>query len=91
MQQQDGQIDQLAQQDPSQRAQETMLRMGQQMREQGHVNEAAQMYLQLMRDYPDTQASRAAANALIDLAQYLEQNGMPHMALELYRKLEDLQ
>lgn len=91
MEQQDGQLDRLAQQDPSQRAQDAMLRMGQHMREQGHVNEAMQMYVQIMQEYPGTQAATAASNALVDLAQYLEQNGMPHMALELYRKLEDLQ
>ncbi len=92
MQQQSGQeIDKLAQQDPSQRAQEAMLRMGQHMREQGHVNDAMDMYLKLMQDYPETQAARAAANALVDLAQYLEQNGMPHMALNVYRKLEQMQ
>lgn len=92
MQQQSGQeIDKLAQQDPSQRAQEAMLRMGHHMREQGHVNDAMDMYLKLMQDYPETQAARAAANALVDLAQYLEQNGMPHMALNVYRKLEQMQ
>lgn len=84
-------LDRLAQQDPSQRAQEAMLRMGRNLQEQGHVHEALDMYLQVMDDYPGTQASRAAANALVDLAVYLEQNGMPRMALDVYRKLEEYQ
>lgn len=83
--------EQLAQQDPSERVQETMLRMGRHLQEQGHVNEAMDMYVKLLEDYPDTQASRAAANALVSLAQFLEQSGMPHMALHVYRKLEEFQ
>lgn len=84
-------MDQLAQQDPSTRLQEAMLRMGRHLQEQGHVNEAMDMYVKLLEDYPDTQASTAAANALVDLALYMEQNGMPHMALNVYRKLEQFQ
>lgn len=92
MENQQGQeIERLAQQDPSERVQEAMLRMGRHLQEQGHVNEAMDMYVKLLEDYPDTQASRAAANALVDLAQYLEQSGMPHMALNVYRKLEEFQ
>jgi tetratricopeptide (TPR) repeat protein len=81
-------IDHMAQMDPSLRAQEMMLRMAAGMRDQGHVHEAIDMYMRLLEDYPDTQASKAAANALVDLAQYLEQNGMPHTALDVYQKLE---
>src|SRR5689334_3837300 len=82
MENQQGQeMDQLAQQSASERAQEAMLRMGRNLQEQGHVNEAMEMYVKLLEDYPDTKASTAAANALVDLAQYLEQNGAPHMAL----------
>ena len=84
-------LDRMSQQDPSERLQEAMLRMGRHLQEQGHVNEAMDMYMKLLEDYPDTQASTAAANALVDLAQYLEQNGMPHMALNVYRKLEQFQ
>lgn len=90
-QQQGRELDRMAQQDPSERLQEAMLRMGHDLRQQGHVNEAMDMYVKLLEDYPDTQASVAAANALVDLAQYLEQNGMPHMALNVYRKLEQFQ
>jgi TolA-binding protein len=90
--QQDGQeLNRLGQQDPSTRVQEAMLRMARDMREQGHVHEALQMYTQLMEDYPGTQASTAAANAMVELAQYLEQNGQPHTALFIYRQLEELQ
>lgn len=81
----------MAQQDPSLRVQETMLRMAGNMRDQGHVHEAIDMYMRLLEEYPDTQASRAAANALVDLAQYLEQQGMPHTALDVYQKLEQFQ
>jgi TolA-binding protein len=94
MQSQQGQgqeIDRLGQQDASTRAQEAMLRMGRDLQQKGHVNEAMDMYLTLLDDYPGTQAATAAANALVDLAQYLEQNGMPHMALNVYRKLEEYQ
>ena len=91
-QQQQGQeMDQLAQQDAGQRAQEAMLRMGRDMQGQGHVNEAMDIYVKLMQDYPGTKAATAAANALVELAQYLEQNGMPRTALNIYRKLEQLQ
>lgn len=90
-QQQGRELDRLAQQDPSERVQEAMLRMGHHLREQGHVNEAMDMYVKLLEDYPDTQASTAAANALVDLALYLEQNGMPHMALHVYQTLEQFQ
>ena len=92
MESQQGQeLDRLAQQDPSQRAQEAMLRMGRNLQAEGQVNEAMDMYVKLLEDYPATQASTAAANALVDLAQYLEQNGAPHMALNVYRKLEQFQ
>lgn len=84
-------LNRLSQQDPSLRVQEAMLRMAQDMRNQGHVHEALDMYMHLLRDYPDTQASQAAANAMVDMAQHLEQQGMPHMALEVYRKLEEFQ
>lgn len=84
-------IDQSAQRSASVRAQEAMLRMGRDLQAQGHVNEAMDMYVKLLEDYPNTQASEAAANALVDLAQYLEQNGAPHMALNVYRKLEQFQ
>lgn len=89
--QQGQEVDRLGEQDASQRAQEAMLRMGHHLREQGHVNEAMDMYMKLLEDYPDTKAANAAANALVDLAVYLEQNGMPHMALNVYRKLEQFQ
>ena len=89
--QQGQELDQLSQLDPSKRLQEAMLRMGRHLQEQGHVNEAMDMYMKLLEDYPGTQASTAAANALVDLAVYLEQNGMPHMALNVYRKLEQFQ
>jgi TolA-binding protein len=82
--------DQWAPKDASQLAQEAMLRMGRNLQAQGHVNEAMNMFVQLLEDYPDTQASDAAARALVDLAEYLEQNGAPHMALNIYRKLEQL-
>jgi TolA-binding protein len=88
--QQGSELDQLAQQDPSKRAQQALLRMGRSLQQEGHVHEAMDMYLKLLEDYPDTPAARAAANALVDLAQYLEQNGMPHIALNVYRKLEQL-
>lgn len=84
-------FDQSAKRSASERAQEAMLRMGRDLQAQGHVNEAMDMYVKLLEDYPDTQASEAAANALVDLAQYLEQNGAPHMALNVYRKLEQFQ
>ena len=84
-------INQLAQPDPSVRAQDMMLRMAANMREQGHVHEAIDMYMRLLEEYPDTQASRAASNALVDMAQYLEQHGMPHTALEVLQKLEQYQ
>jgi TolA-binding protein len=84
-------LDQSAQRSASERAQEAMLRMGRDLQAQGHVNEAMDMFVKLLEDYPDTQASEAAANALVDLAQYLEQNGAPHMALNVYRKLEQFQ
>lgn len=90
--QQDGQeLQRLSQQDPSERVQEAMLRMGNDLREQGHVNEALQMYTSIMQDYPDTPAATAAGNALVELARFLEQNGQPHMALFVYQKLEELQ
>ena len=92
MQNQQGQgFEQPGQQDPSERAQQALLRMGQNLQQQGHVHEAMDMFMTLLEDYPDTQAARAAANALVDLAQYLEQNGMPHVALNVYRKLEQFQ
>lgn len=92
MNEQPGQeLNQLAQQDPSLRVQEAMLRMALDMRNQGHVHEALDMYMKLLEDYPGTQASRAAANGMVDLAQYLEQQGMPRMALEVYQKLEEFQ
>ena len=92
MESQQGQdFGQLAQQNPSQRAQEAMLRMGRDLQAQGHVHEAMDMYVKLLEDYPGTQASQAAANALVDLAEYLEQNGSPRMALEVYRTLEQFQ
>jgi tetratricopeptide (TPR) repeat protein len=87
----DQQINQLAQKDASQRAQEAMLRMGRDLQAQGHVNEAMDMFVKLLEDYPDTPAANAAANALVDLAEYLEQNGAPHQALNVYRKLEQFQ
>lgn len=90
-QQQGREVDRLAQQDPSQRVQEAMLRMGQDLQQKGHVNEAMDMFVRLLEDYPGTQAATAAANALVDLALYLEQNGMPHMALHVYQKLEQYQ
>ena len=84
-------LNRLSQQDPTLRVQEAMLRMAQDMRNQGHVHEALDMYMRLAQDYPGTQASRAAANAMVDLAQYLEQQGMPHLALDVYQKLEEFQ
>jgi hypothetical protein len=86
--QQGQELDRLGQLDPSQRVQEAMLRMGHDLRAQGHVNAAMDMYVKLLADYPGTQASTAAANALVELAQYLEQNGAPHMALHVYQTLE---
>ena len=92
MNEQQGQeLQRYGQQDPSERLQEAMLRMGRDLQQKGHVNEAMDMYMKLLEDYPGTQASTAAANALVDLAVYLEQNGMPHMALNVYQKLEQFQ
>ena len=84
-------LHQMAQQDPSVRVQQAMLRMAQNMMEQGHVHTAADTYIQLIEQYPGTDAARAAASAVADLGQYMEEHGMPHNALELYRKLEELQ
>ena len=89
--QQGQELDRLAQQNPTQRAQEAMLKMGRNLQEQGHVHEALDMYMKLLEDYPGTQASTAAANAMVDLALYLEQNGMPRIALDIYQKLEQFQ
>jgi hypothetical protein len=85
------QMDQLAQQDPSRRAQEAMLHMAGDMQAQGHAHEAIDMYTKLLDDYPDSQAARAAANALMDLAQGLEQSGQPRLALEIYQIVERYQ
>lgn len=83
--------DQFAGPDPTRHAQEMMLRMASDMRSKGHVHQALGMYKQLLDDYPDTQASQAAANAMVDLAGYLEQNGQPQMALHVYQILEQYQ
>ncbi len=85
------QIDNLAQQDPSSRVQEAMMRMASDMRAQGHPHEAIDMYTKLMDDYPETQAARAATNALIDLAKEMEQQGMSRLALEIYQIVESYQ
>ncbi|HEU5344131.1 MAG TPA: tetratricopeptide repeat protein [Ktedonobacterales bacterium] len=89
--QQGQQMDQLAQPDPTLRAQQAMLRMAGDMRAQGHPHEAMDMYTKLMDDYPDTEAARAAMNALMDLAQQLEQTGQPRLALEIYQIVEQYQ
>ncbi len=93
MQQQPGrqELDRLARQDPTQLVQEAMLRMARDMREKGHVNESLDMYSRLMEDYPGSDAATAAANGLVELAVYLEQNGMPHQALFVYQRLQELQ
>jgi hypothetical protein len=89
--QQNPDMHQMAQQDPSQRVQDAMLRMATNLTQQGHVHEATDMYFQLLQTYPGTEGARAAANALVDLGKYMEENGMPHMAMHLYRRLEELQ
>ncbi|HEX8727971.1 MAG TPA: tetratricopeptide repeat protein [Ktedonobacterales bacterium] len=85
------QMDPLAQQNPSARAQEAMLRMAGDMQAQGHAHEAIEMYTKVLDDYPDSQAARAAANALMDLARSLEQSGQPRLALEIYQIVERYQ
>jgi tetratricopeptide (TPR) repeat protein len=84
-------MDQLAQPDPTLRAQQAMLRMAGDMQTQGHVYEAVDMYVKLMDDYPDSEAARAAMNALMNLAQQLEQSGQPRLALEIYQIVEQYQ
>jgi hypothetical protein len=49
------------------------------------------MYTKVLDDYPDSQAARAAANALMDLARSLEQSGQPRLALEIYQIVERYQ
>lgn len=85
------QMDQLAQPDPTLRAQQAMLRMAGDMQAQGHVHEAKDMYIKLMDDYPGSEAARAAMNALMDMAQQLEQAGQPRLALEIYQIVEQYQ
>ena len=85
------QMDQLAQPDPTLRAQQAMLHMAGDMQAKGHVHEAKDMYIKLMDDYPDSEAARAAMNALMDLAQQLEQTGQPRLALEIYQIVEQYQ
>lgn len=89
--QQQSPLNQPSSQDPKQRAAEAMLRMARDLQSKGQVFEAKDLYIHVLEDYPDTQQSVAAANALVALAESLERQGMPRQALELYHQLEELQ
>lgn len=76
--------------DPSTLTQAAMMRMARSLHADGHVHEAMETYCQLIERYPDTEAARVAMLGLVDLAQYCEEQGMPHIALQIYGKLEEL-
>jgi TolA-binding protein len=73
--------------DPASAARAAMLRMAKSAQEKGLVYHAIHTYTSLMDQYPQTPEARRAAEEMIALAQFLEEQGMYHTALSLYEQL----
>ncbi len=83
-------VEAVAQGRPGERARAALLRIGQNMQDQGNIYTALYMYHKLLEDYPATTTSRAAMNALVDLAEYSEERGMIHLATVLFNEIDKL-
>ena len=75
--------------DPGTLARTQLLRMARSAQAQGLVYEAIHTYYHLMDQYPRTEESRQAMEELVGLAQFLEGQGMYHMAKSMYQRLEE--
>ncbi len=75
---------------PGERARAALLRMGKNMESQGYLYHAMYTYHKLLEDYPDTRTSRAAMNALIDLAESAEEQGLIYLATVLFNEIDKL-
>lgn len=71
-------------------ARAAMLRMAQSAQANGQIYHAIHAYNHLLEQYPSTQESRQAAEEMIALARFLEEQGMYHTALSLYERMEQL-
>ena len=69
---------------------DALLRTADIQRSRGALAEAVEIYLVIVRDYPDTGAAQEAAAHLLDIAQEYEQQGHHELATDLHRKLESL-
>lgn len=76
---------------PGERARAALLRIGHNMQDQGYIYNALYTYHKLLEDYPDTRSSRAGMNALLDLAEYAEENGMVYLAIILFNEIDKLE
>lgn len=83
-------VDAQAQGQPGDRARSALLRIGRNMQDQGFIYNALYMYHKLLEDYPDSKASHAGLNALLDLAEYAEENGMVYLATILFNEIDKL-
>ena len=84
-------VDAQSQGRPGERARSALLRIGHNFQDQGYIYNALYTYHKLLEDYPDTKSSRAGLNALLDLAEYAEENGMVYLAIILFNEIDKLE
>lgn len=76
--------------DPHRAIRVGILRLARDWADEGHVYSAINTYRMVLRRYPGTGAAAAAVEDLLDLARYLQRNGMYFTALNIFNTLEEL-
>ena len=66
-----------------------MLRSGKTYQEQGNLHQATYAYFDVLDRYPEAKEAQEAYDRLLKIAQQYEENGQPHMAKHLYRRIDD--
>ena len=64
-----------------------LLGMAQRYRSEGKLQEAMELYWELVEDHPGTAEAGAANAVLLDLAANYERDEAPHMARSIYERL----
>jgi hypothetical protein len=64
-----------------------LLELASRCEQNGRVHQAAELYFNLLRQYPATDEAKVAAEKVLGMAHRLEAGGKPRFALSLYMKL----
>lgn len=65
----------------------TLLELASRYEQNGRVHQAAELYFNLLRQFPATHEAQLAAEKVLRMAQRWEAGGKPRLALSLYTKL----